>query len=133
MGKVAVFAGAALAASQYAPAIGHAEAENAPSPPLMECTLFAGEGQLLDGHCRVLTLPNGHILIKEEASPSFIFLVKPNRKRDEVFWNGAGRSNKTLTKLGAAFGIENCWMSVPKSEVHFSLCLTPPRLYQGEK
>lgn len=124
---------AAIAISQSTPALCTAEQIDAPSPPLMACTLFAGEGQLLDGQCRVLTLPNGHILIKEEAIPNYIFIVKPNRKQDQVFWNGSDRSQKSLTKLGSAHGIENCWMSVPKDEIQFSLCLTPPRVYQGKK
>ena len=133
MRKIVMLACVALSALQAAPALSSTNTEEAPSPPLMECTLFAGEGQLLDGHCYVLTLPNGHILINEAAKPSFIFIVKPNRKQDQVFWNGSDRSQKTLTKLGSAYGIENCWMSVPKSEIHFSLCLTPPRVYQGKK
>ena len=120
---------AVIAATSLATAPSKAEAGDAPAPPLMNCTLFAGEGQLLDGQCRVVTLPNGYVLVKEEAQPSFIFLIKPNRKRDEVLWNGADRRDKNLSNLGWAFGIENCWMSVPKSEIHFSLCLMPPKVY----
>ena len=132
MRKVAMLTPAVLAASHLAALLSAAKAEETPSSPLMYCTFFAGEGQLLDGQCRVLMLPNGHILIKEDARPGYIFIVKPNRKQDQIFWNGSDRSQKTLTKLGSASGIEHCWMSLPKSEIHFSLCLTPPRVYQGK-
>ena len=108
-----------------------AEAEYAGSQASMGCAFFAGESQLLDGRCTVRTLPNGNILVKEEAQPNFIFLIKPNRRRDRVFWNGSDRTQISLIKLGSAYAIEHCWMSVPRSAVHFSLCLVPKRVNQG--
>lgn len=133
MPRIAMATFASLSTLLAAPAASSTNTEEASAPPLMECAFFAGESQLLDGQCRVVNLPNGHILINEEARPGFIFIVRPNRKRDEVLWNGSDRRQKTLSRLGSAYGIENCWMSVPKSEIHFSLCLTPLRVYQGKK
>jgi hypothetical protein len=130
MQAVAILVSAVMTVSQSVASPGKEEANESLGPPAMECTFFVGEGQLLDGHCKVLTLSNGDILIKENTAPGFIFMIKPNRKHDQVLWNESDKTQNGLAKLGVAHASKNCWMSVPHSEIPFSLCLTPRRIHQ---
>ena len=110
-------------------------ASRAATPPaFLKCEAYVGEGQILDGLCRVRTLPKNRVMVEEYSDQTrsragYVFLFVPNSEIDTVFWNGEKNMRDPHAKLGKSQFFDNCWRSVAHSEIPFSICLIPPKLY----
>ena len=105
-------------------------------PAYLKCEAYVGEGQILEGLCRVSTLRKNRVMVEEfsdqtKSRSGYVFLFTPNKEIDTVHWNGEANKRNPTEILGRAQFFDNCWRSIAKSEVPFSICLIPPTFYKN--
>lgn len=115
-----------------------APAAGAATPPAyLKCEAYVGEGQVLDGLCRVSTLSGNRVMVEafsdETRSRSgLVFLFVPHGDRDTVLWNGEPNRRDPRQRLGVAQFFDTCWRSVAHSEIPFSVCLIVPTRFNHD-
>lgn len=123
---------AALVAALATPA---AASRAATPPAYLKCEAYVGEGQILEGLCRIRTLARNRVMVEEfsdetKSRSGYVFLFVPHRELDSVFWNPNRDRRDPRSKLGTGQFFDNCWRSVAHSEIPFSICLIVPKLYE---
>ena len=101
-------------------------------PAYLKCEAYVGEGQIMEGLCRVTTMSNNRVMVEEfsDASNSkarYVFLFSPQKEIESVKWNGERNNKYPNIYLGNAKFSDLCWSSIQSSQIPFSICLFLPK------